>query len=136
MGEQDELADLSNPFLNETAARIGLETWRWPNGPVCPFCGRNETIKPLGGRSMGEGWYHCRWCRKKFTVRVGTMLERSKIPLHMWLIVMLTLPKGTTAYHVHKRFGMTYKSARLMVERINRYHTPNAGPVWWERKQH
>ncbi len=65
----------------------GLKRVRWPNGPVCPYCGQiGEKVKALGGKSMGPGWYHCGDCRKKFTVSVGTVYERSHILLHKWLL--------------------------------------------------
>src|SRR5690349_19884383 len=79
--------DLDNPaFKDEEAARKWLEASRWPNGPVCPFCKKPDDVKPLGGKSMGAGWYHCAECREKFTVRVGTLYERSHIALHKWLL--------------------------------------------------
>ena len=64
------MADLTNPiFTDEDKARAYLETQRWPDGAFCPFCGQFNSVKKLGGMSMGKGWYHCKDCRKKFTVR-------------------------------------------------------------------
>ena len=75
-----EKFDLNNPaFKDETKAREWLEASRWPDGPARPFCKSGEH-DPLGGKSMGPGWYHCSECREKFTVRVGTLYERSHIP--------------------------------------------------------
>ena len=69
--------ELSNPLCaDEEAARKWLEASRWPNGPVCPYCGQiGEKVKALGGNYMGPGWYHCGDCRKKFTVRVGAVYD-------------------------------------------------------------
>ncbi|HTR15123.1 MAG TPA: transposase, partial [Roseiarcus sp.] len=79
--------DLSNPaFTDEDEARKVIEAVRWPNGVFCPKCGQFDTVAPLGGKSMGLGWFHCRSCRDKFTVRTGTLYERSHIPLHKWLL--------------------------------------------------
>ena len=79
--------ELSHPaYCDEDKAREHIEAIRWPNGPFCPFCGSVDGVKPLGGKSMGPGWHHCGECRKKFTVRVGTVFERSHIPLHKWLM--------------------------------------------------
>ena len=103
----------SKIFKDETAARRFLEAQRWPHGPVCPFCDQSETVKalPLKG-SMGEGWYHCRSCRKKFTVRVGTLYERSHVPLHMWLFathLLCSSKKGMSARtSSHRMLGVTY----------------------------
>ena len=75
------MCDLTNPaFTNEDKAREFLEASRWPDGAVCPFCGQLDTVKPLGGKSMGPGWYFCNDCREKFTVRVGTLYERVTYP--------------------------------------------------------
>ena len=105
-------------------------------GLFAPFCYQANTVGTLGGKSMGEGWYHCRRCRKKFTVRVGTMFQRSPIPLHKWILAFRLAKKsgGITPYELHKELGITYKSARLMQERMDRYKTADAGSVWWERQ--
>ena len=72
------MCDLTNPaFTDEDSARKVIEASRWPNGATCPHCGLSETVSKLGGKSMGPGWYHCRQCREKFTVRTGTLYERS-----------------------------------------------------------
>ena len=62
--------DLTNPiFTDLEAARTHFEAIRWPDGPYCPFCGVTDRVAPLGGKSMGPGWYHCKDCRRKFTAR-------------------------------------------------------------------
>lgn len=116
------MADLTNPiFTNENAARKHFEATRWPNGPYCPFCGQFETVKALGGNSMGPGWFHCKDCRKKFTALVGTVCERSHIPLTKWLLAMHLMcasKKGVSAHQLHRMLGVTYKSAWFMAMRI------------------
>jgi len=87
---------------------------------------------------MGEGWYHCGLCRRKFTVRVGTAFERSHIPLRKWLLAEHLINKnfadgqGTTAFQLHKRLQITYRSARLLVDRWNEY-VPKGWPLWWAK---
>ncbi|OLF81478.1 transposase [Maricaulis sp. W15] len=116
------MCNLTDPiFHNEDAARNHLEAIRWPEGAVCPFCGERETVKALGGKSMGRGWYHCGDCRKKFTVRVGTVYERSKVALHKWLLatqLMASSKKGISAHQIHRTIGVTYKTAWFMCHRI------------------
>ncbi|WP_428245528.1 IS1595 family transposase [Ferrovibrio sp.] len=117
------MTDLTNPiFTDETAARLHLERIRWPNGVViCPYCGVVGNAKALGGKSMGCGWYHCPDCRKKFTVRVGTVYERSHIPLHKWVLathLLCASKKGMSAHQLHRMLGVTYKSAWFMAHRI------------------
>lgn len=132
--------DLTHPaFTCEDAARETLEASRWPNGAVCPFCKAQEGVKPLGGKSMGAGWYHCKLCRQKFTVRVGTLYERSHIPLHKWLFathLLTSSKKGMSAHQLHRMLGVTYKSAWFMAHRIRAAMAPapDAGPLGGEGK--
>jgi len=128
------MCDLTNPaFADEDKAREYLEASRWPDGPVCPFCGQMDTVKPLGGKSMGPGWYFCNDCREKFTVRVGTLYERSHIPLHKWLLathLIVSSKKGMSALQISRMLGITYKSAWFMCHRIREQMTPaKHGPI-------
>ncbi len=114
--------DLTNPiFTDLDAARKHFEAIRWPNGAHCPFCGKTETVKELGGKSMGPGWYHCKECRKKFTAAVGTIYERSHIPMTKWLLathLMCASKKGMSAHQLHRMLGLPYKTAWFMAHRI------------------
>lgn len=127
------MCDLTNPaFTDEDKARELLEATRWPDGPVCPHCGQMDTVKPLGGKSMGPGWYHCAECREKFTVRVGTLYERSHIPLHKWLLathLMTSSKKGISAHQMHRMLGISYKTAWFMCHRIREAMRPAHPPV-------
>jgi transposase-like protein len=133
------MCDLTNPaFTNEDEARKLLEATRWPDGPFCPFCGQMETVAPLGGPSMGPGWYYCSSCKDKFTVRVGTLYERSHIPLHKWLLathLMCASKKGMSALQLSRMLGITYKSAWFMCHRIREGMKPtNPSPLGGENK--
>ena len=114
--------DLTNPiFTDLDKAREHFEAIRWPNGPYCPFCGQTDTVKALGGASMGPGWYHCKDCRKKFTAAVGTIYERSHIPMTKWLLathLMCASKKGMSAHQLHRMIGLPYKTAWFMSHRI------------------
>jgi transposase-like protein len=131
---------ISDPvFQNEDKARAFLETQRWPDGPVCPFCGQLETVAALPSEgSLGKGWYHCRDCRQKFTVRVGTLYERSHIPLHKWLLathLLCASKKGMSAHQLGRMLGITYKSAWFMAHRIREGMAPaKASPLGGEGK--
>jgi len=72
-------------FHDEEKAREYLEGIRWPDGPVCPKCGGIEKIYRITGKTARPGLLKCGDCDKQFTVTVGTLFERSKIPLHKWL---------------------------------------------------
>jgi transposase-like protein len=123
---------LSDPaYHDEDAARSYLEGVRWPDGPYCPFCGAFDTVKPLGGESMGPGWYYCSACQDKFTVRVGSVFERSHIPLHKWLLairLMASSKKGISAHQLHRTLGITYKSAWFLGHRVREAMT-NTDPT-------
>jgi transposase-like protein len=130
------MSDISNPaFHDEDAARKFLEEQRWPDGAQCPFCAKRETVNALPANgSMGKGWYHCRACRKKFTVRVGTLYERSHVPLHKWLLathLLCSSKKGMSAHQMHRMLGVTYKTAWFMCHRIREGMRPadDAGPL-------
>ncbi len=108
-------------FHNEEAARAHLEAIRWPSGPVCVHCGGVERNSLLQGKSHRPGLYFCGDCRKPFTVTVGTVFERSKIPLHKWLLAMQLMcssKKGVSSHQLHRSLGVTYKSAWFMSHRI------------------
>ena len=115
--------DLTNPiFSDEDKARAYLEAQRWPDGVICPFCSSLDDVKLLESKAHGPGWYHCNACRKLFTVRVGSVMERSHIPLTKWALVfhlMAASKKGVSAKQVQRMLGFkSYKSAWFMCHRI------------------
>ena len=117
-------ADLQNPiFTDETAAREALEATAWPNGPVCPHCGNVEQAKiaKAQGKAVRPGLYYCAPCNGQFTATVGTVFERSKIPLTKWWLAMHLLgssKKGISSHQLHRSLGVTYKTAWFMTHRI------------------
>jgi transposase-like protein len=113
-------AVLSDPiYTDETAARAHFEALRWANGRYCPHCGEAERTSPIKGKTP---WlYYCNSCKKKFSATVGTVYERSHIPLHKWLAathLMCASKKGVAAHQLHRMLGITYKSAWFMAHRI------------------
>lgn len=127
-------------FHCETKARAFLEAQRWPNGPECPFCGKaGENIVRLGGEAASKGLILCRPCRKKFTVTVGTVMERSHIPLTKWLMtfrLMASSKKGVSAHQVHRMLGVTYKTAWFLCHRVREAMglPKESGPIGGEGK--
>jgi transposase-like protein len=123
-------ADLTNPiFTDETKAREWLEAKRWPNGPFCPHCGTTENIKKLEGEKHRPGLYQCNGCHGQFSVTVGTVYERSHIPLHKWLLathLLTSSKKGMSAHQLHRMLGITYKSAWFLAHRIREAMKPEA----------
>jgi len=110
-------------FHDKDKAREYLERIRWPHGSVCPHCGVMENAYKLHGKAHRPGLYKCGACRKQYTVTVGTLrvFERSRIPLHKWLIaayLMCASKKGISSHQLHRMLGITYKTAWFMTHRI------------------
>jgi transposase-like protein len=136
------MTDLSdNPiYTNVDAAREHLERQRWPNGPVCPHCGSvdPDRVYALKGKAHRPGLYQCNDCLQQFTVTVGTVFERSKIPLHKWVLATHLLgssKKGMSSHQLHRMLGVTYKTAWFMTHRIREAMRPLAvSPLGGEGK--
>ena len=116
-------------FANNEAARRHLEKIRWPEGPICPHCGNADQAKivKLKGKSHRPGLYQCNECREHFTVTVGSVMERSHIPLHKWVYafhLMAASKKGVSAHQLHRMLGITYKTAWFMSHRIREAMRP------------
>lgn len=118
-------------YTDENAAREYMEASRWPDGAFCPLCGCTDRIIPMTMKNKPskknpepkevKGYYHCGACRKKFTVKTGTVYERSHIPLHKWLLathLLCASKKGMSTHQLHRMLGVTYKSAWFMTMRI------------------
>ena len=116
------MSDLNNPiFQDEVKARKWLEARIWPDGPVCPHCGSYDKPTPLKGKAHRPGVYQCNDCRKQFTVTVGTLFERSKIPLNKWLLATYLLSaskKGMSTRQLSRMLGVSLKSSWFMMHRI------------------
>jgi transposase-like protein len=115
--------DLSNPiFHDDTAAREYLEAVLWPQGPVCPRCGvMGDRITKLMGKSTRPGVYNCKDCRKPFSVTVGTVMERSHIPLSKWVLasrLLASSKKSMSAHQLHRMMGISYEAAWFLFHRL------------------
>jgi transposase-like protein len=103
-------------FPNAEAARIYLEGRLWKDGCKCPTCKSGERITVRKG-----GFYRCNACQLDFTVRTGTIFERSHIPLHKWvytMYILVTARKGISSLQLAKEIGVTQKSAWFMLYRL------------------
>ena len=121
-------------YSDETAAREHLEALNWPDGPICPHCGTINEATKLTGASTRPGVYKCRPCRKPFSVTVGTVFERSKIKLNVWVHAVdlyTASKKGFSAHQLHRTLGVTYKTAWFMAMRIREAMKPDTkqGPM-------
>ncbi|HVW72668.1 MAG TPA: IS1595 family transposase [Rhizomicrobium sp.] len=123
-------------FHDATKARNWLEALLWADGRVCGYCGTIDESTELPAR---PGFYQCNACRKQFTVMVGTVFERSHIPLNKWLMAAFLISaskKGISAHQMHRMLGITYKSAWFMMHRLREAMSPGAkpGPLGGEGK--
>lgn len=108
--------ELFQMFPDQESARTYFEARRWPDGATCPACGEAERIGTRKG-----GFYRCNACLLDFTVRTGTIFERSKVPLHKWLYAMyllVTARKGISSVQLHAQIGVTQKTAWFMLQRL------------------
>jgi transposase-like protein len=108
-------------FTDDNAAREAIEALLWPNGPVCPHCGSIEKLGRIEGKSARPGLYWCGNCKSQFTVTVGTIFERSKVPLSKWwaaVHLMASSKKGVSAHQLHRMLGVAYQTAWFMEHRI------------------
>ena len=116
------MSALNQPhFQDADKAREYLEAIQWPNGPVCPHCGVVGGHYHLEGKAHRSGLWKCKDCREQFTVTVGTVFERSKIKLNVWLQAVFLLcssKKGMSSHQLHRILGVTYKTAWFMTHRI------------------
>ncbi len=125
------MTDISAPrFHDEDAAREHIEASRWANGVNCPLCGSLDVMR-MAGKTQA-GYFLCRDCRGKFTCRTGTVMERSHIPLHKWLLaihLLTTSKKGMSAHQLMRNLGIgSYRTAWFLAHRIREAMTDRDPP--------
>jgi transposase-like protein len=124
------MSNLSAPrFHDEDAARAHIEASRWPDGVVnCPFCG-SLNVRRMEGKTQ-RGMFLCNDCRDKFTCRTGTVMERSHVPLHKWLLaihLMASSKKGISAHQLMRNLGLgSYRTAWFLAHRIREAMTDDS----------
>ena len=124
-------------FHDEAKALAHIEASRWPDGVTCPHCG-SDHVRRMAGKTQA-GMFLCNDCRDKFTVRAGTVMERSHVPLHKWLLathIMAASKKGMSAKQMERMLGVTYKTAWFLCHRIREAMEGAApqGPLGGPRK--
>lgn len=124
------LATLSAIFSDEEKARAFVEAKRWPNGVICPHCECGETYTltaKAGSKSpVRPGVHKCKRCHKQFTVRIGTIIEGSKISFCVWLMaihLMTGNKKGISSHRIARECDITVKSAWFLTRRIREVMT-------------
>jgi transposase-like protein len=119
------MSALSRPeFHGEEAAFAHLERIIWGDTPVCAHCGgmdRITKVKANPAKRIREGLYRCGDCKRQFTVKIGTVFEHMRLPLHKALqavYLVTSSKKGISAHQLHRTLEITYKSAWFLLHRI------------------
>jgi len=122
------LVATTNPiFSDEKLAIEYLESVRWRLYRYCPKCGETERTSPTKSKNHRHGLYYCNSCRSLFTVTIGTLFERSKVPLNKWLMVfhlMIASKKCISALQVQRMIEVSYNTAWFMCHRVREAMTP------------
>lgn len=112
--------DITNPIFHDAAkAEAHIEETRWGGEPICPHCG-SVSVHRMKGKTQA-GMFLCNDCRDKFTVRTGTVMERSHVPLNKWLLathIIAASKKGMSAAQMGRMIGVSYKTAWFLCHRI------------------
>jgi len=108
-------------FHDEQAAYDWVEAQLWSDGPICPHCGSVERISKMGGMSTRIGTYKCYACRKPFTVKIGTIFEKSHVHMHIWLQafhLLASSKKGFSANQLHRILKVSLQTAWFIGHRV------------------
>ncbi len=112
------LIQLGKWFPDEASAEKWFEAMIWPDGRKCPRCGRENTYRTKNGNRMP---YRCRDCKRYFSVKTGTALQSTKIPLQKWvwaIFLEATSLKGVSSMKLHRDLNIAQKNAWHMLHRI------------------
>ena len=129
------LIKLTEMFPDEASAVKWFEETRWPDGERhCPHCGSTETKEVPNAKPMP---YWCKGCRSYFSVRTGSMLQSSRLPLRKWVFAVylyVTNLKGVSSMKLHRDLKVTQKTAWFMLHRLREAWDENgtgqfSGPV-------
>ena len=114
-----DLVEAALRFGNEAEAESWFVKRRWPDGIACIVCGSVNILTRKNGRRTPT--YHCNDCKKDFTVKTGTIMHQSKLPLSKWALAFYlfsTNLKGVSSMKLHRDLGITQKAAWHMAHRI------------------
>lgn len=116
------LEELRNASVDETKAFTFLESQRWGSSPCCPRCGDTDVYKMMTGEQRNKDYrWHCRGCKVMYTVRTGTVLEETRLPLRVWVYAIwkaASSKKGISALQLSREMEITHKSALFVLRRL------------------
>ena len=123
------LIEAMQTFPDNAAAQAWFVKVRWPSGPACPYCG---SVNVLGDAKHKTMPYRCREkeCRKRFSVRTGTVMEASNIPYQKWALAVylfMTSLKSVSSMKLHRDLGVTQKTAWHLAHRLRKAFESESG---------
>ena len=113
------LVEAIKRFSDESEAERWFIATRWPDGVVCAFCGSADSVMERKNRKPQP--YHCKECRKDFSVKTNTLMHGSKLSLGTWAVAYFLLTtnlKGVSSMKLHRDLGVTQKTAWHLAHRI------------------
>lgn len=129
----NSLFDMMEAFPDEQSSIDHLRAIRWKNGAYCPHCGSTKVYHFSDSRT-----HKCGDCRKRFSIKVGTIFEDSKIPLRKWFMAIWLITshkKGIASTTLSRDIKVTQKTAWFMLHRLRHasrtrsFSRPLAGTV-------
>lgn len=114
--EFSSLYEMLEAIPDEPTAVAYFRAIRWKNGEFCPYCGKSEIYHFSDGKT-----FKCASCRQRFSIRVGTIFEDSKLPLRKWLAAIWLITshrKGIASAQLARDIHITQKSAWFMLHRL------------------
>lgn len=120
----ETLAQMTAAFPNEQSAIDRFTAARWKNGAFCPLCGSTKVYSFSDRRT-----YKCGDCRKRFSTKVGTIFEDSKIDMRQWLMAIWLITshkKSIASTQLAKDIGVTQKTAWFMLHRLRHVTQTNS----------
>ncbi|MDT3779829.1 IS1595 family transposase [Nitrospira sp. MA-1] len=127
------LYEMMKTFQDEQSCINHLRSIRWKNGVYCPHCGANKVYHFTDNKN-----HKCGICLRRFSIKVGTIFEESKIPLRKWFMAIYLISshkKGIASTQLAKDIKITQKTAWFMLQRLRfatetkSFQEPLAGPV-------
>ena len=119
--EFNSIIQLIEKFSDEQTCIDHLKELRWKDGQYCPHCGNEKIYEFKDGKT-----FKCAACRKKFTVKVGTIFEDSPLPLQKWFVAIYLVTshkKGISSIQLAKDINVTQKTAWLLCHKIREIWT-------------
>jgi hypothetical protein len=132
LSKSDVIANIPLACSDELTAVEFFEFQRWGNTPCCVKCGSVNVYAmkdaATGERSKRYLW-RCRDCKEQYTVRIGTVYEESRLPMHNWAYAFWrasTSKKGVSALEIQRHCQISYKSALFLMNRIRFAMAPDS----------